>query len=250
MIALADQIKDIAGGDLASNAGIIAQIGSILTNEGYDIAGVKVDLVTEQSHESTVTATSHPIEYGANITDHIYANANVVTVSGIISDLEIGNFADVGLIGFAGKVKGLATGDESTKSSQSWKRLKEIQRSGQLIKLVTELQDYENMAIISMSTKQDKDSNTEVRFTMNLREIFIVGSQRYSGNVADLQQQERTKPPEKRNPPGKSETSRAANNQDTSDRLASEKKLGQQPGQKATDGSYASKLFSAVRSQF
>ena len=239
MIDLVGQIKSI-GGDLISNAGIVAQVGALLTNEGYEIGGVKIDLIIDQSHDSTVTATSYPIEFGANVTDHIYANPNSVTVSGIISDMEIGNFFDVGLIGTAGKVKGLATGDSSTKSSQSWKKLKEIQRSGQLLKLVTELQEYDNMAIISMTTKQDKDSNTEVRFNMNLREIFIVGSERYKGDLGKLVGN--TKPPSKK----RTESKRAAENKNTDERVAQESKQGLQPGTEPDPGSLIYQGFKKI----
>lgn len=238
MTALLEQIKGIASGDLVSNAGIFAQIGNIFLTDGYEIAGVKIDLIIDEAHESAVTATSYPIEFGANITDHIYANPDSITISGIISDIEIGKFFDIGVLGLAAKVKGLAGGDTATKSSMSWKKLKEIQRAGQLISVVTNLCEYKNMAIISMSCKQDKNSNTEVRFMMTLRELFIVGSQRYKGDITKLSGT--TKSKEK----GKGETSKAENNQRTSDRLEPKTNNGVQQGTQPP--SWASTILNKV----
>lgn len=246
MTTVAQQIKSIPSGDFSSNIGIVRQIGQAFLRNGYEIAGITIDTVTEEDHESTVTATSHPIEFGANVTDHIYANADAITVSGIISDLAVGDFFDVGLLGVASKIKGLAGGDLITKSSQSWAKLKEVQRSGELISIVTNLMEYKNMAIISMSTKQNKDTADEVRFTMSLREIFIVGTQKYSGDVAGLIGETASK--------AKPETSLGANNARTNDAVAPTQNNGAQIGneinEKNENSSLGFKAYSKIRDSF
>ena len=219
MIPLAEQISSLLNVNAA--AGLASQVASALLFDGYEIGGIKVDSVVDESHESTVTATSYPIEFGANVSDHIYANADSITVSGLISDIESSAFAAVGAVGLAAKIKSNLTGSaDVSRSSQAWTKLKELQRSGQLFTIKTNLQDYDNMAIISMSCRQDKDNADCVRFTMNLRELFIVGTEKYTGNIQTLIGTTASKPAVK------AETKTGADNSKASDAVADKTKIG------------------------
>lgn len=235
-LAVIDQIKSIAGGDFASNLGIASQIGRVITNDGYSIGGLKVDTITEEDHESTVVATSQPVQQGIKATDHVYANADTLTISGIISDMEVTGFIDIGAIGFANTIKGYATGDNVTKSSKSWKKIKEMQRAAKLLTVKTNLQDYKNMLIISASVKQDKKTANEIRFTLNLRELIIVGTEKYTGNINKLVGRTSST--------GK--TTAAQNSAITSNRLSTPAGTGLQPGQSVGSASQLRTILNKV----
>lgn len=216
---LLNQIGEIAGGDLTSNLGIIQQAGSLFTREGYEIAGVKIDTVSAETHDSTMQVTSYPVEAGFEVTDHIYANPQVVSVTGVVSDIEVGDFISVGAVAESAANDILPTyrGDQQTRSQQTWAKLIEIQQQGQLLDLVTHLRTYVNMAILGLSTQQDANTANEIRFTMALREIFIVETETFQGDIGTLLIN---------NP--RSET--AKNNQGTADRLASRSDKGKVQG--------------------
>lgn len=181
--SILNQFGDIAGGDLLSNIGIARQIGSAIYKDGYQLGDIQIDTVTEEAHESTVTATSQPVEFGVEPTDHVYANPHTVNIQGVVSDIAPGAFFDVGLIGLAAKfTKGL-TGAEQSRSQLTWSKLVEMQQKGEPIDLVTTLRTYPNMIIVSLSTSQNKDTASEIRFSASLRERKIIKSELFSGSL-------------------------------------------------------------------
>jgi hypothetical protein len=238
MTDLLGQIGDIVGGDLASDLGLARQIGVFFTRDGYAIGGVSIDTILNESHDTSMNITTQPVEMGADITDHIYANPATVNVSGIISDVTNNTFFDIGLIGFGGDVLEKITGKpQQSKSQQSWAKLEQIARKGQLIDLVTNLKTYTNMAIVGMSCTQDKDSVLEVRFSMSLREVFIVSSATFAGDIGTLLVSKPT-------------TSVAKNNKPTADKAATVVEKGEVQGKEPDKGSFLFRAATGVRNLF
>lgn len=232
------QVGSLLGGDLISNIGLARQIGVFFTRDGYTIGDVSIDTILDEAHDTSMNVTTQPVEIGADISDHIYANPTTVNITGVISDTHNNTFFDVGLVGFAADVAGKIAGDtQQSKSQRAWAKLQEIQRKGQLIDLVTNLRVYNNMAIVAMSCKQDKDSILEVRFSMTLREIFIVSSEIFTGDFGTLSVS---------NPV----TETAQNAQSTVDRVATQVQKGEVAGAPVNKGSYLFRAAEGVRTLF
>ena len=50
------------------------------------IGGVTFDVVVEEQHEDTLEITEHPVEHGANISDHAFMKPASVTIRAGVSD--------------------------------------------------------------------------------------------------------------------------------------------------------------------
>lgn len=113
------------------------------------------------NHESSLTITSHPIQDGANVSDHAYMEPLEVTfeigMSDVMSDIS-------GFDSF--------TGDNS-RSVSAYKTLKKLQEERIPFKIVTRLWTYDNMLIENISAPDDKTTAYGLKATISLKEILV-----------------------------------------------------------------------------
>lgn len=113
------------------------------------------------NHESSLTITSHPIQDGANVSDHAYMEPLEVTfeigMSDVMSDIS-------GFDSF--------TGDNS-RSVSAYKTLKKLQEERLPIKIVSRLWTYDNMLIENISAPEDKTTTYGLKATVSLKQILV-----------------------------------------------------------------------------
>jgi LysM repeat protein len=117
------------------------------------IGGLTFDAVLSTSHVSKLTATSHPVEGGANITDHAFVDPAELTI-------EIG-MTDCNGVGVSDKM---------------FAELQSLQKSRQPIAIQTRFKRYSNMLIMSMSTPDDYKTVNALKSVLMCREIIVVGT--------------------------------------------------------------------------
>jgi hypothetical protein len=115
------------------------------------IGGLVFDAILRTDHASNLTATSHPIENGANITDHAF-----------IEPAEI--YIEIGMTDCT----------EDGASDKMFKSLQDLQFSRERITVVTRFKTYNDMLIMSMSVPDDFMTTNALRAILMLREIPVV----------------------------------------------------------------------------
>lgn len=126
-----------------------------------NISGYFFDAVIREEHTSTLNITEHPVQSGANITDHAYIEpARLV--------MEIG-MSDVMDALYPGQFE-----DAYTKSVSAYRTLLELQKSRMPLTVLTRLYLYQNMLIESLSAPDDYKTLYGLRCTVTLREIMVV----------------------------------------------------------------------------
>ncbi|RLB65479.1 MAG: hypothetical protein DRH08_07950 [Deltaproteobacteria bacterium] len=199
-------------------------LGAILFPRKYAIGGIPIDVFINEAHVSEVGITQNPVEFGLAVTDNIVAQPFRVTVEGIITTAENGAILDWGIQGFTASTANLlsaALGLDLSfggKVSGTWEALVTLQRSGERMSLATGIKQYENMAIVSLATAQNKDSPEHLRFIAMLQEVVIIDTSFYQGSLGDIAAR-----PESRNETAKT-------NQPTADRGAAIKEGGTSQG--------------------
>lgn len=135
--------------------------------EKLKIGGLVFDAILKTDHSSKVTVTNHPIESGANISDHAFVEPSEISIELAVSDSE----RDRGTFG---------SGKRSVKAFQE---LTKLQISRKLITVVTRLKTYRNMLIISVSAPDDYTTMNAFRAVIILSEIPVVSTSRVSVNA-------------------------------------------------------------------
>lgn len=161
------------GGIAVAIAGTLEDILLSVPNRG--IANILPNVVVQESAQDELTITEHPVESGANITDHAFKNPALLSVT-------------YGWSQSGTALNGLISGAGLTPSPRDvYQQLLDLQESRQPFNVVTGKRLYENMLIRSLSQVTDVEGENCLLVDMDLQEIIIVSTQTTStlDNAAD-----------------------------------------------------------------
>lgn len=125
-----------------------------------NIGGLFFDAIFSVSTSHTATITSHPVQNGANISDHMFVNP--VTIN-----MEIG-MSDA----MATMVQGQFTSAYS-KSVSAYRELVKLQESRQPFTVLTRLNRYENMVIQGINVEDSAQYKNGLRASVNMQQIIM-----------------------------------------------------------------------------
>lgn len=117
---------------------------------------VVADCTISEGHARELDITEHPVEDGANISDHARLKPEVLSLEVIFSNTVIGGPAAPG------------------RAEDAWERLRLLQEQAKLITVVTSLRVYENMVLATLSTPRSAKEGNAVRCQATLRNIKLV----------------------------------------------------------------------------
>lgn len=146
-------VAALAGADLVS--AIFMPKRSINSSLGTFSAYVTL----EEQHSDELVITDHPVEQGAQISDHAYKKPAELTITigwtnssrASVTSLQFGNY-----------------------SSYAYDRLLQLQKLRELVNISTGKRKYLNMLIRSISVTTDARTENALIATLNCREIIVV----------------------------------------------------------------------------
>lgn len=133
---------------------------------------VQFDASLSESHASTISVTSHAIEAGSTITDHVFKNPELIEITGVVSNTPIVFLADV----LADSPLTTARGISQTRVDDAYNELLRVQKSGELVEVVTSLRNYSNMLLESVTVDRDATLGNVLRTRVTLREVLVANS--------------------------------------------------------------------------
>ncbi|MBC17082.1 MAG: hypothetical protein CL942_08525 [Desulfovibrio sp.] len=134
---------------------------SVYVRPARSIGGLVMDVTVEENHNDDLEITDHPVENGANVTDHAFMQPPTVSITAGVSDSG-----------------GTSTGDK--RSVEAYEKLLELQKKREPFDLITGKRVYKNMLIRSLSTTTDKETENALIFTAELREVIMATVQAVS----------------------------------------------------------------------
>jgi hypothetical protein len=148
---------------ILSQAGIVAagQVEDILLRKGRSIAGIVPQVVIEEKHRDELVITNHPVQNGANITDHAYKQPAMLALrygwstSGALFSLDLG----------------------APSVDDVYSMLLDLQASRQPFDVVTGKRSYSNMLIRSLDVVTDKTTEKSIVVEVLLQQVIIVQTQ-------------------------------------------------------------------------
>jgi hypothetical protein len=125
------------------------------------------DAAISETHIGNAATTDHPVEDGADMTDHIQRTPEELQIVGIVSDTPVLFLASL-------RAQPAVTGgDSKDRAKDAYTFIKEIKDGGKLVQVSTSLRDYTNMAVVGLSVIRDKETSRVVEMALSLREILI-----------------------------------------------------------------------------
>lgn len=155
-----------------------------------NIGGIVVPATLEETSTDLVNVTDHPVEAGAEISDHAYyrpaelvmrcgwSNSSTFTLESAVSSL----FSGGGIASFAATVFGqnppVSGGGMSISDFVSgiYSQLLSLQQSLVPFTVVTSIRQYTNMIMTSLVLTRDKKTSQALMVTVSMRQVIIVST--------------------------------------------------------------------------
>lgn len=156
------------------NAAIVGLAGTlqdalpVLLRQGRSIAGIIPQVIIEEQHTDELMITGHPVENGADITDHaVKEPAQLIMRCGWSQS--------------GSNVPGLSLTQPSPKDA--YQMLQDLQKSRQPFDVVTGKRTYSNMLIKRLTVITDDETENALIVDVELREILMVDTVTQGGTV-------------------------------------------------------------------
>lgn len=130
------------------------------------------DAVLRARHNQTLQITEHPVQDGANISDHAYLLPFRLTLDIGISDA-MAQYTSASSTGANNtRYQKWNAGGSSSKSVSAYQTLLNIQESRRFLTLTTRLATYGNMLIESVAPEESHETIASLRATVTFKQVF------------------------------------------------------------------------------
>lgn len=157
-------------------------VNGLFIRTAKSIGTLQLDAVLRENHVSSVSKTMHPIEFGADFTDHVFIQPHKYIMEGVVSDTPMG-FAALGQIATntlaqtlspIASALGIDLSAVSTRSQEAFAELIKLQQLREPIEVQTKLVLLQSMIIDELVVTQDKDTSRALFFKATMSQVFVV----------------------------------------------------------------------------
>lgn len=144
-------------------------LSAIFKSERSSIGTLVPTVITKEKHTHNLSITSHPVERGANISDHAYVQpAEVIMDCGFAGGGSLLDFTDT---------RNWQIGIGLT-PAETLDSLIKLQESAEPITVVTSKRTYSNMLIASLGFSTEQKMRHVLTCSLTLKQILIADSKR------------------------------------------------------------------------
>lgn len=157
----------------------MATASLVFKNGHTKIDSLELDVTISESHQGEVEITEHPIEDGANISDHARNKQDTLTLTGLVSNTPISADQKKRTVEFSGytfettalkdQLQGVAGYAENAETI-----LRSLKNSRKIITVYTHIRTYQNMIMSSLVIPRDGQTGDALQFTATFKQITIV----------------------------------------------------------------------------
>lgn len=139
---------------------------------------IELDASISESHMGEVEITEHPVEQGANVSDHARPKPDILTIEGMVSNTPVNRSQNQRKIESQGFQLTSATNADSIVgqpgvAETAYTKLLALKDSGKLITVATKLRAYQNMILKSLTVPRDSKTGDVLRFQATFQRIRI-----------------------------------------------------------------------------
>ena len=143
------------------------------------IGALELDASISETHTAEVEVTEHPIEKGANISDHVRAKPENLSIEGVVSNTPVNRAQNARAVKSQGKLLQTTSDVDAIQghpgvAESAYDQLRALKDSGQLITVVTKLRTYRNMVLRSLSIPRSAKIGDMLQFTAQFIQVNLV----------------------------------------------------------------------------
>lgn len=146
-----------------------------------EFGGIEMDAILQEDYELNSTTTDHPVDYEADVTDHIIRQPKIYSLQGVVTDTPMGLLAALEQIGntvmgavnfFKENVLGEEPAEEPVaRSVAAFLALTELWEQKAVFDIQTGMGLYPDMTILNIRASVNQETAGHLRFTATLRQL-------------------------------------------------------------------------------
>jgi len=171
---------------------------------------IELDAAITEKHSAGVEITKHPVEEGANPTDHARLLPFQISVDGMLTNTPLG--AELRTARGVTSSASTSTGavGASGPAQRSMAALEKIRTDRRAVTVVSDFRTYSNMLITKIDVPRDARNGESIRFSISMEEIRFVKSEVARINVLNKPKKKPTTKVDQTKKPGTESTTQNA----------------------------------------
>lgn len=144
--------------------------------DGWSVGEISLDLILTESHSLNAAVTQHPVQDGSTISDHITILPRSGTMRVLVSNFSLSTAegdekAEWREIYEQGEA---AQKNLPNRAADAWEKLKDLVKKRELVKVVTSLEVYEDVALTRVETARDGETGDALEIDIDYEQVTKV----------------------------------------------------------------------------
>lgn len=142
--------------------------------EGYSVGDLKLDLILEESHAVDAAVTTHPVQDGSQVADHVYKLLRTGSLRALVSNWSINDTSTrQGLDNktpeeIQAKAQQIMKSGLKNRAKEAWTTLKGL--VGTKVTITTALEVYSDVIVTHIDTTRDEETGEALDFVLEFTE--------------------------------------------------------------------------------
>lgn len=163
---------------------------------------IELDAAITEKHSAKVEITKHPIEEGANPTDHARLLPYAISVDGLLTNTPLGAELRASRGVTSDRTTSTGAFGAAGPAQRSMAALEKIRTDRRAVTVVSGFRTYQNMMILSIEVPIDAKTGEAIRFSISMEEIRFVKSEVARVDVLNRPKKKPTKKVDQTKKPG------------------------------------------------
>lgn len=144
--------------------------------DGWSVGEISLDLILTEGHSLNAAVTQHPVQEGSTISDHITILPRNGTLRALVSNFSLAAASSNKAETWRDVYEQGEAAQESlpNRAADTWEKLKELVKRRELVKVVTALEVYEDMALTRVETTRDGDTGDALEIEIDYEQAIRV----------------------------------------------------------------------------
>lgn len=144
--------------------------------DGWSVGEISLDLILTETHSLNAVVTQHPVQDGSTISDHITILPRSGTMRVLVSNFSLST-AEGDARAAWDEIYAQGEAAQKTlpnRAEEAWKKLKDLVKARELVKVVTSLEVYEDVALTRVETTRDGDTGDALEIDIDYEQVTKV----------------------------------------------------------------------------
>lgn len=154
----------------------IVPVSLFYREDGWSVGEISLDLILTETHSLNAAVTQHPVQDGSTISDHITILPRSGTMRVLVSNFSLATAAESQAETWQEVYEQGEAAQKNlpNRAADAWEKLKDLVKRRELVKVVTSLEVYEDVALTRVETARDGETGDALEIDIDYEQVTKV----------------------------------------------------------------------------